>query len=149
MDKFSDIYPEKINVKESEYLYIQESGIPNSGKGLYVSIDIYKNEIIALYKGKILTAKEAKEKAKNGLDDYFINMIDGATMDSINTKCYAKYANDAEGIVKTNFTNNAHITLSEEDKVCLVAIRAIKAGEEVFCSYGKKYWKKRNSIKNN
>ena len=67
-------------------------------------------------------------------------MLDGTIMDSKNTKCYAKYANDAEGFSKTKYKNNAKISLDENNKVCIVALRNIKIGEEVFCGYGKKYW---------
>jgi uncharacterized protein len=59
-------------------------------------------------------------------------------------KCFAKYANDADGFLRSNFKNNAKIGLDEFDKVCLIATRNIKTNEEIFCSYGKKYWKKHN-----
>lgn len=63
-------------------------------------------------------------------------------MDSLNTKCFAKYANDAKGLTNSNFTNNAKITLDDNEKVCLEATRDINAEEELFCSYGKEYWEK-------
>lgn len=44
---------DKINIKESDYLYVDTSQIPNSGKGLYTAIDIEKGEIISKYIGKI------------------------------------------------------------------------------------------------
>ncbi len=34
----------KIDAAESDYLYKSPSQIPNSGKGLFTAIDIYKNE---------------------------------------------------------------------------------------------------------
>ena len=55
---------------------------------------------------------------------------------------FAKYANDAEGLVPSKFKNNARITLDLNDNVCIEALRNIKANEELFCSYGKSYWKK-------
>jgi hypothetical protein len=69
-------------------------------------------------------------------------MLDGTIMDSINSKCFAKYANDAEGFVKTPFVANSIITLDDDNNVCLVATKDLISGAEVFCSYGKKYWKK-------
>ncbi len=137
--------PDKIDSKESDYLYTKESQIPNAGKGLFTSISIYKNEVIALFKGEVLADKVAAARAKNGQDGYFINMLDGTIMDSMNVKCFAKYANDTEGMGKTKLKNNSKITLDEDDNVCVVAIRDIKVGEEIFCSYGKKYWKKHKS----
>jgi hypothetical protein len=46
-------------------------------------------------------------------------MIDGTIMDSINTDCFAKYANDAEGFQNLTFRNNAHIALDDEYNVCI------------------------------
>lgn len=132
----------EIEAKESDYLYVQASQIKNSGKGLFTAINLYKGEIIALYSGKILTDKQIKNKVLKGKDKYFIHMLDGTILDSMSTFCFAKFANDAKGINKSIFKNNSKITLSEENKVCLLATRNIKAKKEIFCSYGKEYWKK-------
>ena len=132
----------KINAPEANYLYINLSQIPNSGTGLFTAITIYKDEIIAVFKGRILTQREAKIKAEKGNDKYFINLLDGTIMDSMSVKCFAKYANDATGFSKSHFKNNAKISLDETGNVCLIATRKIKQEEEIFCSYGKKYWKK-------
>ncbi|MEI2696232.1 MAG: SET domain-containing protein-lysine N-methyltransferase [Saprospiraceae bacterium] len=131
-----------IEASEYEYLYKSQSQIPNAGFGLYTAIDIYKDEIIAIYKGKILNDIEIKKRVKAGKDRYFINLLDGGILDSFNSKCFAKYANDANGISKSTLKNNAVITLDDKDRVCLMALRDIHAGEEILCSYGKKYWKR-------
>jgi uncharacterized protein len=131
----------KIDAEEADYLYIHPSQIPNAGDGLYTAIAIYKDEVISLFKGEILTNDEAVHRAQTGKDGYFINMIDGTIMDSMKTMCFAKYANDADGITKTKFKVNAKISLDEEDNVCVIANRNIQIGEEIFCSYGKEYWK--------
>jgi SET domain-containing protein len=131
------IQTNSIEAPESDYLYIKSSQIKNAGKGLFTAIDIYKNEIISLFKGEIIANKEAKKRAK-----YFINLLDDSILDSMHTDCYAKYANDTAGLSKSNFKNNAKITLDEDNNVCITASRKIKSGEEVFCSYGKRYWKK-------
>ena len=71
-----------------------------------------------------------------------MNLLNGSILDCRNTDCFAKYANDATGFSKSAFKNNAKITLDENHNVCLIAIRKLKSGEEIFCDYGKKYWKK-------
>jgi len=131
----------KIQAEESDYLYVQTSQIPNSGKGLFTAIDIYKEEIIAIFKGEVLSHSEAEIRIQNGIDDYFMNLLDGTILDCRNTGGFAKYANDANGFSKSDFKNNATITLDENNNVCLKAIRKIKSGEEIFCAYGKNYWK--------
>lgn len=132
----------KIQAEEDDYLYIQTSQLPNSGNGLFTAIDIYKEEIISFFKGEILSDAEAEIRANNNTNQYFMNLINGCILDCRNTDCYAKYANDTSGFSKSEFKNNAKITLDENENVCLIAIRKIKSGEEIFCDYGKKYWKK-------
>jgi SET domain-containing protein len=132
----------KIQAEESDYLYIQTSQLPNSGNGLFTAIDIYKDEIISIFKGEILSDIEADSRAKNNANQYFMNLHNGSILDCKNTDCFAKYANDASGFIKSDYKNNAKITLDENNNVCLIAIRKIKSGEEIFCDYGKRYWKK-------
>lgn len=132
----------KIEAPESDYLYIQDSQITNAGKGLFTAIDIYPNEIISLFKGEILTDNEAQKRVSEGNDRYFINMLDGSILDSMHVDCFAKYANDAEAFSKLEFKNNSKITLDDDDNVCIVATKKIKSQQEIFCSYGVKYWKK-------
>ena len=43
---------------ESDYLYLQASNIPNAGT-LFTAIKIYKDEVVSIYKGEIITNKEA------------------------------------------------------------------------------------------
>ena len=131
-----------IDAPESDYLYTQNSQIENSGMGLFTAITIYKDEIIAVYKGKTLSKNEAKLLAEKGLDKYFINLLNGTILDSMPVFCFAKFANDASGFSKSKFKNNAKIALDENNNVCLVATKKIKPEEEIFCSYGAKYWKK-------
>lgn len=144
-----------IEAAESDYLFIGTSQLPNSGNGLFTAIAIYKDEVISLFKGELLTALQAKLRASKGHDKYFISLPNGTMMDSMRVPCFAKYANDAEGgifakankrISKPIFKNSAKIALDEDNQVCIVATRNIKVNEEIFCSYGKAYWK-RHSIR--
>lgn len=134
--------PNNISAPESDYLYIQTSQLPNSGKGLYTAIPIYKDEIISYFGGEILSPTEAAKRAAIHQDQYFINRLDGSILDCLHTDCFAKYANDAKGLTSSKFKNNAIITLDDNHKVCLIASKKIKAGEEIFCGYGVKYWRK-------
>ena len=131
-----------IETPETDYLFIKASQIPKAGKGLYTAIPIYKDEVIALFKGEILSELQIQGRLKKGKDQYFIRMLDGTIMDSINTKCFAKYANDAQAYPNSSLKNCAKITIDEDDNVALIATRNIKTNEEIFCGYGKAYWKK-------
>lgn len=136
----------QIDAAESDYLYIETSQLPNAGSGLYTAIAIFKDERISIFKGKKLTEKQAAAIATKGQDQYFIVLPDGRILDSMHAFCFAKYANDAAGMAKTSFKNNAKITLDDNDQVCLIALRTIKAGDEVFCAYGKRYWKRHSKL---
>jgi hypothetical protein len=131
----------KIEAKEHDYLYIKESQIPGSGNGLFTAIPIYRAEVISVFKGTILSDKEAQHRASKAKDAYFINLPDGTIMDSMTVKCFAKYANDAMGFTKTIHKNNSKISLDENGKVCIVATKKIPAGAEILCGYGTGYWK--------
>ena len=133
--------PNTIHAQEEEYLYITTSQLSHSGNGLFTAIDIYKDEIISIFKGEILSDVEAETRAKNNTNHYFMNLLDGRILDCRNTNGFAKYANDASGFSKSEYKNNAKITLDDNENVCLMAIRKIKSGEEIFCDYGKRYWK--------
>jgi hypothetical protein len=138
---FAGVSFDHIDARESDYLYITGSQMPGAGNGLFTAIPIFQSEIISLFKGKLLSQDEADKRAKEGFNKYFINMPDGTILDSMHAKCFAKFANDVEGSVKTGYSLNSVITLDDDNHVCLVAIRDIDTGEEIFCSYGKRYWR--------
>ncbi len=131
-----------IEAVEAEYLYTKTSKLPNAGKGLFTAIDIFKDEIICYFKGKILSEDEINKIVAKEEDQYFICLLDGRIMDSKHVACFAKYANDVKGSHNDLLKNNAKITLDDEQNVCLVALKKIKSGEEIFCSYGREYWAK-------
>ena len=134
--------PDGIPLAEADYLYTATSGLPDAGQGLFTAVPIYKDEVIAIYRGERLSAKRAKERAAQGLDRYFMELPDGTTLDAMGVEGFAKFANDAKGSVPSTLHNNAKITLDDEGRVCLRATRRIRASEEVLCGYGKRYWQR-------
>lgn len=132
----------KIDAAESDYLYTDNSQIPNSGKGLFTAIPIYKDEMIAVFHGEILTEIQAETRIAKGDDRYFILLPNGEILGSMQTQCFAKFANDASISTDKRFKNNTKIAFDDNQQVGLIALRKIAAGEEIFCAYGKKYWKK-------
>jgi hypothetical protein len=141
--------PTPIDATEADYLYVQASGIADAGMGLYTAIPIHRSEVIAVFEGERLSATEAIRRAKRGEDSYFVTLLDGSTLDSMRTECFAKYANDVEGPGNSRLRNNAVITLDDKDRPCIMALRTIRAAGEVYVSYGKAYWAKRGPITSN
>ncbi len=138
---FENFDYDNIDANEEDYLYVQTSQIPNSGNGLFTSIDIEKDEIVSKFIGEVISDEEAQKRADDNDDQYFMSLPSGEMFDCKRTKCFAKYANDAEGI-PSEFKNNTFIAMDDDDNVVLVAKRDIKAGEEIFTGYGKAYWEK-------
>lgn len=136
-----------IDAIESDYLYTAQSQLLNAGNGLYTAIPIYKDETIAVFYGEILSAQEAICREQKKEDQYFINTLNGMTMDSMHTTCFAKFANDVKGSKTSTWKNNSEISLDENMDICLVAKRMIHAGEEIFCGYGNRYWQKHGNVK--
>ncbi len=129
-----------IDAPEEDYLYTDPSQIENAGMGLYTAIRIYKNEIIAVFDGEIIDEQTQNDRINKNEHAYFVILLNGKVMDSMHSNCFAKFANDADGISKSIFKNNSFISLDENDRPCIVASRTIKVGEEIFCSYGENYW---------
>ncbi|MEO7082289.1 MAG: SET domain-containing protein [Flavobacteriales bacterium] len=134
--------PDGIPLQEEDYLYTAISGLPGAGQGLFTAVTLYKDEVIAIYHGERLSAKEAAERAAKGLDRYFMELPDGTTLDAMGVQGFAKFANDALGSRNTSLRNNAKIALDDGGRVCLRATRRIREGEEVLCGYGTRYWKR-------
>lgn len=129
-----------VRFPDPEYLYTKKSQIKGAGEGLFTSKDIKRDEVIVPFNGELLTDRQVTIRLNRGEDSYFVETNDETIMDSMKVRGMAKFANDAVGLSKTGFRNNALITFDDDDNVCLSAIRKIKAGEEIFTAYGKEYW---------
>jgi hypothetical protein len=129
-----DLY--NLETNEEDYLYIKPSQIPNAGLGLYTAIKLFKGDIIAQFHGEVLNKQEFKKRSALQEDHYFMNLPNGHTLDCRHTAGYAKMANDC---MNSQFKQNAIITINN-NQVVLVANRTINMHNEIFTSYGKKYW---------
>lgn len=127
---------------ESKNLKVDTSTIPNSGKGLFAKKDFRKGEAICKFSGDLIDDDELYRRDVGGeRSSYFIGVGD-KTLDVYNSKCFARYANDAEGFGKIRGkSNNSTIYSSSNSKYAYIcATRDIKAGEEIFVNYGEDYW---------
>lgn len=122
-------------------LLVKKSRLPGAGKGLFTTKDIKKGKKIIEYRGEIIDWKEYCKRVKEDKDGYLVYISRKKCIDAYNTPQYkARYANDAEGLIRSKkYKNNAEYQIIG-DKVYLVATRDIKAGEEIFVSYSKDYW---------
>lgn len=121
-------------------LFIKKSTIPNAGMGLFTKKAIAKGTRIIEYTGKRTKWKEVKdEHGKNGYIFYINrnNVIDALR----SKKSYARYANDARGLVRIKGLLNNSDYVVDGLKAFIEAKRDIPAGGEILVDYGKDYWK--------
>lgn len=123
-------------------IYVGKSSLPKAGKGLFTTIPIKKGEVVCEYEGERITWAEAtrrNDKDKGGYVFYLTkkNCVDA--YDAVDT--FGRYANDAAGLSRVKGTRNNSIYEIRKNKVYIVATKNIKAGSEIFVSYGKQYWK--------
>jgi len=116
---------------------VKQSGIPGSGMGLFAEENIKQGDPIVLITGPRYNEEEALQLETNG---YLLDAADGSD-EAIDVEGPARYANDAFGITRiANTANNSAFILHDDGKMWLQATRNIKAGQEIFVSYGRTYW---------
>ncbi|HET6226912.1 MAG TPA: SET domain-containing protein [Bacteroidia bacterium] len=121
---------------------VKKSQIPGSGKGLYAKIDFKKGERIVEYLGEIITEAELDKRAENDIYGYAFFISKKRCIDAYYTPdAIARFANDAAGLTKVKGLKNNCCYSIWKNRGWIETERNIKAGEEIFVSYGKEYWK--------
>lgn len=122
-------------------LIVKKSQLPGAGKGLFTTKPIKKGTKVIEYRGEIINWKQYQERVDRNEDGYLFYVNNKYCIDAYPTPQYkARYANDAEGLVRIKgLTNNCDYEIFD-NKCYIVAQRDIKAGEEIFVDYTKEYW---------
>jgi uncharacterized protein len=122
-----------------KYLRVKKSQIPGAGKGLFTSVNITKGTRIAEYKGK--KRKWIDAKHEDGYNGYLMRVSRSIVIDALPAvHTVGRYANDARGFARIKGITNNSEYVSEGNRCFIEATKHIKAGEEIFVSYGKEYW---------
>jgi SET domain-containing protein len=119
---------------KKDKLYINESTIPNSGKGVFTSKYISKGEIIEKSPIIIQDTIDFTGTIKNYLFSYNNDFNKAAV-----GLGYSSLYNHSDN-------NNAN-WYTKDDNVYIIALRDINENEEIFISYGASYWKDRENEK--
>ncbi len=129
----------------NQFLKVKKSTIPGCGKGLFTQKHIAAGTIITEHTGKITTWKAADF---SGCNPYLFYVTKNHVIDARHHHAvYARFANDAKGYKRVSgFTNNSKYIIIDK-RVFITAIKDIKAGREIFISYGKEYWDTMKEIK--
>lgn len=121
-----------------KWLRVKKSQIPNSGKGLFTTVDIKKSERIVEYKGRLYKWKDIKYQ--DHINGYLLFMTSQAVIDARKSRSFGRYANDAAGLSRVDGLKNNAEYLYEGKRCYIESKRTIKAGEEIFVAYGREYW---------
>jgi SET domain-containing protein len=121
---------------KKDKLYINESTIPNSGKGVFTSKYITKDEIIE--KSPIIVQDTIDFKGQ--IKDYLFSYNNDFNKAAVGFG-YTSLYNHSDN-------NNAY-WYTKDDHVYIIALRDINENEEIFISYGDPYWKDRENEKYN
>jgi SET domain-containing protein len=123
-------------------LVVKRSKLPKAGKGLYTKRDIKKGERFVEYLGEVVTEAELDRRAEKDIYGYAFFITKNKCIDAFYTPDeLARYANDAKGLTKIKGLNNNCSYVVYKNSGWIAAEKNIKAGEEIFVSYGSEYWK--------
>jgi SET domain-containing protein len=120
-------------------LVVKRSTIPEAGKGLFTKKMIPKGTRIVEYTGKITTWKNVNHDDGRNMYIYYLkryHVIDAQG----HTKVLARYANDANGLVKIKGIRNNSMYVTDGLRVFIHAAKDIPAGAEILVDYGREYW---------
>lgn len=121
-------------------LLVKRSTLPNSGKGLFTTVDIPKGKRIVEYKGIRTTWSEVEDD--DGKNGYIFYITRNNVIDALPTKeALGRYANDARGMSKIDGIRNNAEYIIDKGRCYIDAMRDIPAGSEILVSYSADYWK--------
>lgn len=120
-------------------LFIRKSKLPGAGKGLFTKKFIPKGTTIVEYKGTITTW--GKVDHKDGANGYIYYVKRNHVIDAgPHKEVFARYANDARGLVRVKGIGNNAEYREEGKRVFIASKKDIPAGGEILVPYGKEYW---------
>ena len=134
-------------------LELGPSSIDGAGRGVFATKPFPKYSYITDYNGRYISREEAEKKRSKG-DHYYIRSVDRYTMiDGIQD---AKVGDHLGSLVNDGilpkFNNTKFVRVWDEancvDHIIVQALRDIKPGEELLCSYGRGYWDMSNEGNN-
>jgi hypothetical protein len=141
-----------LNIHETSKIFVKQSNIPESGKGLFASQLIKAGDTIAEFNGLIRPSGMTCHSSRS-----LIGFSDGSVLECFPT-CPASFCNDTiifptesrqlykaleseTPFYNVHGTRNAYIEIDDIDhRIYLKAYIDINQDTEIFCHYGLSYW---------
>lgn len=121
-----------------KYIEIRKSNIPNAGMGAFAKENISKGKKLGHYAGKILTKEQYKKLPDK---DYVFELIlpqGKLFIDAKNNGNWTRYVNGAKTKEQKKYINVDAKQIGFN--IYYIAIKNIKAGDELIIDYGTDYW---------
>lgn len=121
-------------------LSVRPSLVPGIGSGLFATKDMKKGTFLGYYAGDLLRGFQVYRRYHGRAPMYVLQLKKDLYVDASDEKVsnILRYANDA---YKTKFNNNAKFA----QNTGIILTKHVKAGEEIFISYGASCWRKHNT----
>src|ERR1044071_763792 len=108
-------------------LIVKRSQLPTSGKGLFTTVPVKKDQKVIEYKGEIINWKEYEKRVAEDKDGYLFYINRNRCIDAYPTPQYkARYANDAAGLSRVKGLRNNCTYQIFGNKCFIVAERDIE-----------------------
>ncbi|GMI15736.1 hypothetical protein TrLO_g10269 [Triparma laevis f. longispina] len=150
IDMVRNMMNERLGKDEQETIYdntkstllAKKSGIPGAGFGLFTTVDIPSGSVVCFYTG----CRHDFRSQQKLMDKSYLLSVGDFFFDPSPANCLnimARYINDP---INCSMHNVKYVEEKEIYSAGIVATRGIKAGEEIFISYGEAYWKRESQF---
>jgi hypothetical protein len=133
---------------EQNVVEVRESGIPGAGLGVFAKQPIASGRELGYYRGEILTSYEFYTRyAAQGYTVYVLVVTDPSDANNVLNVDASEHYNWTSRINSPKGTNKKpNVYFHKDGRV--FAKRNIKAGDELFISYGRTYWPRKKRTEN-
>lgn len=131
VDTFSDLFTEKYRQPDAKIKYSYKI----EANGVFTNVDIEKGDVIEIC--PTILEKNSNLKKTKKIRDYFFQFDNDNSLIALG---YCSMYNHSDN-------PNATWEIIDENTLKITALAPIKAGEEIYVSYGDEYWKTRNITK--
>ncbi|MES2566301.1 MAG: SET domain-containing protein-lysine N-methyltransferase [Bacteroidota bacterium] len=129
-------------------LFIKPSLILGAGKGLFTKVYIEKEDIVTEFTGEKISHTVSLARFLMRQSHSLVHLNATYCIDScVDKKCLATFINDAKGILRVPYLRNNVKLVSTNGRLFVIAIKNIKAGDELYLGYGKEYWQAMKNYK--
>ena len=133
-----------VHRKHMLHLQIKDSTIPNANQGLFAygkqgEVVFKKGQRICLYNGEVIDNDELLERYGLNTAPYGIKLHNKDGEPQYEDAAISRGVGALVNHTRNNSKINAKLSINRENRAQIMAIKNIKAGQEIFVNYGNGY----------